>query len=392
MKVVCFSEIQWQYLRTRKQQVLTRFPEDWEILFLSSVVGGRRNNFKPKRDGRITHVCIPVMKNFPQGSIQAALAFGPVRFIWNVILYIWLNVIFLVTGFHGRDRVFYVSNIYYAAVLPLLPRSLIFYDCNDDHLAFPNTPRWAEIYYRKLVLSADMVIAASRGLAEQLKGVGAREVHHIGNGVDYDLFGRAAEAGVPEEIRDLPRPVIGYVGVIAQWFDFELLDRVAAAFPSSSLALVGPVYRGLDARLKKIIGERGNVHVFGAKPYDELGAYIVAMDVCLIPLRVNRLRRVADRPNKLFEYAAGGGPIVTMKYSDDMDDLSDIIYIAETAEEFVEKVHEALEKGADSERLKDFARQNDWRVTAGEISALILRSLGKGDRSFVQGRDHEERD
>ena len=101
MKIVCFSEIQWRYVRTRKQQVLSRFPADWEILFLSSVVRGKPNNYLPQRDGRIIHVCVPIFKNFPPGPVRTFFSLPPVRFIWNVAIYCWLNLIFLMTGFHG---------------------------------------------------------------------------------------------------------------------------------------------------------------------------------------------------------------------------------------------------------------------------------------------------
>lgn len=375
MKIVCFSEIQWRYVRTRKQQILTRFPEDWEILFLSSVVRGRRNNFIPERDGRVVHVCIPVFKNFPQRAVRAVFSFPPFRFLWNILLYIWLNLVFIVTGFSDRDRVFYVSNIYYAAVLRLLGRSLLIYDCNDDPLGFPDTPRWAGGYFRRLVLSADILTAVSRGLAGKLEEAGAAEVHHIGNGVDYDLFSRSAATGVAEELKGLDRPIFGYVGAIAHWFDFELLDRIAGAFPSASIVLVGPVYEDVKAALSDIAAERGNVYLIGTKPYEELGAYMAAMDVCLIPLLVNELRRLAD-PNKLYEYAAAGRPIVTMKYSEDIESLGDIVYLAGSREEFVRKVGEACTGGADEERLKAFAKSRSWRSRADEMSALILERLG----------------
>jgi hypothetical protein len=121
-----------------------------------------------------------------------------------------------------------VSNIYYGAVLPFLKRSFMFYDCNDDHLAFPGTPPWAEGYFRKVALSADFAITVSSGLTERLRSIGVRNLHQIGNGVDFELFREAAELGAPEQMRSYQRPLIGYSGAVAPWFDFELLGAVAA--------------------------------------------------------------------------------------------------------------------------------------------------------------------
>jgi teichuronic acid biosynthesis glycosyltransferase TuaH len=374
MKVICFSEIQWRYVRTRKQQVISRFPKEWEILFLSSVAKGKPNNYLPRRDGRVTHVCIPIFKNFPPGRVRTLFSQPLVRFFWNAVLLCWLNAIFLITGFLGRDRVFYVSNIYYAAVLQFLRRSLMFYDCNDDHLAFPNTPPWARRYYEKLVHTADYAVAVSTRLSELLREEGAREIHLIGNGVDYELFRRAAQSGVPDEMTSLRRPIIGYSGAVAQWFDFELLELVATSFPEASIVLVGPVFEDRAAALGELTARRSNVRHLGAKAYERLGAYIAAMDVCIIPLVANELMRSAD-PNKLYEYAACGRPIVTMRHSKDIEVWESIVSVADSPADFVEKIRGALASGSDRERLMAFARARSWRARADEIAALIVRHL-----------------
>lgn len=379
MKIVCFSEIQWRYVRTRKQQILSRLPADWEVLFLSSVVKGKRNNFRPERDGRVVHVCVPALKNFPQRSIRALFFIPPVRFLWHCLLFLWLNVIFRMTGFHTRDRVFYVSNIYYNAVLPLLSRKLLLYDCNDDPMSFPNAPSWAEKYFWGLVRSADVIVAVTKGLVELLERAGAGDVRHIGNGVDYDLFVEAAQAGIPDEMKELGQPVFGYSGAIAPWFDVELLREVAAAFPEAAIVLLGPLYNELKAVIAEIERESGNVRYLGIKPYETLGSYMAAMDVCLIPLRMNKLMRLAD-PNKLYEYASVGRPIVTMMFSDEMEEFGGFIYLARSREEFLEKIRTALSRGADGERLKRFAKERSWQARADEMAALIEERLtGRGE-------------
>ena len=385
MKVVCFSEIQWRYVRTRKQQVLSRFPADWEILFLSSVVKGKPNNFSPMREGRVTHACVPVFKNFPQRWAQALFAFPPARFLWNVVVALWVLALLRRTGFHRGERVFYASNIYYAAILPFLRRSMLLYDCNDDHLAFPHTPAWARGYFLRLARSADLAIAVSSRLATLLREAGARRVEIVGNGVDYDLFRAAAESGVPDDMQAIPRPVIGYSGAVAQWFDFELLDLVAASFPRASIVMVGPLFGERAEALRRLAGRRGNVHHLGSKPYERLGAYIAAMDVCIIPLAMNELMRSAD-PNKIYEYAACGRPIVTMRHSDDLAALSGLLYVAGTREEFVESVRLALASGANQEKLREFARERSWQARADRIASLIRETIVAGRRGSEAGR------
>ena len=379
MKIVCFSEIQWRYVRTRKQQILSRFPHDREILFLSTVVRGRRSNFRPERDGNIVHACVPVLKNFPQKWARALFSFPPARFIWNTMLFIWLKVLFRVTGFHRSDRVFYVSNVYYAPILPLFSRRLMLYDCNDDPLSFPNVPGWVSGCFERVAGDADVVTAVSVGLVERLKEAGAEDAVLLGNGVDYETFQRSAAAGPPDDVKDLGRPVIGYAGAIAQWFDFELIGMIAKRFPGASIALVGPVFREVEDRARRLVEERGNVIFLGEKKYDELGAYLSSMDVCMIPLEANELRRLAD-PNKLYEYAAVGKPVVTMAYSEEIASLDGLVYVARSRGEFVDKIEEALGKGADSEALREFARARSWRSRADEMTRLIDEAIEEKDQ------------
>lgn len=379
MKLVCFSEIQWRYVRTRKQQILTRLPGDWEILFLSSVVRGRRNNFRPERDGRVVHLCIPVFKNVPQRWLRFLFSLPPVRALWNAVLFLWLHVVFALTGFRGRDRIFWVSNVYYAALLPRLGRRLLFYDCNDDPLSFPDTPGWAGGYFRRLAREADLVTAVTSGLAERVREAGAGEVRVVGNGVDAGLFERAAAAGPPPELRDCPKPVIGYVGAVAGWFDFDLVDEIAARWSGGTVAVVGPVFRGVADRADELARRRPNVRFFGTRPYEELGSWESGMDVCLVPLERNELRRLAD-PNKIYEYAAAGRPVVTFDYSPETRALGGLVHLARSREEFIAGIERALaDPGDPAERLA-FARSRSWRSRAEEIETLIRSAIERKER------------
>jgi glycosyltransferase involved in cell wall biosynthesis len=179
---------------------------------------------------------------------------------------------------------------------------------------------------------------------------------------------------MPEDMSGLGRPVIGYVGAIAQWFDFELVETIAKRFPGASVALIGPVFREVEGRAGRLADERMNVVFLGERSYDDLGAYLSSMDVCIIPLEANELRRLAD-PNKLYEYSAAGRPIVTMAYSEYVESLDGLVYVARTRGEFVDKVEEALAKGDDSEALREFARARSWQSRADLMAGLIDRAL-----------------
>jgi hypothetical protein len=241
MKVVVCSEVQWRYVRTRKQQILGRFPADWPILFLQSYVRGRPNDWRPRRDGNVLYVTVPAFKSIPTPWLRRLLEKPRVRAAANRILALWVAWIRWRTGFAGNDIGLYVSNIYYGHILERMPRRVAVYDCNDNHLAFPGTPEWARDYLERIVREVDAVVISSALLREEIEPLKPRRIVEIGNGVDFALFDAAYRSPRrPPEIASLPRPCIGYAGALAEWIDLELLAQVASAFASGSLALVGP--------------------------------------------------------------------------------------------------------------------------------------------------------
>ena len=143
MKVVVCSEVQWRYVRTRKQQILGRFPPDWPILFLQAYVKDRSNAWLPRHEGAVTYVTVPALKPVPNSILRRLLDIGAVRAAINLVVSIWIWTVRVMTGFGGGDVALYVSNIYYGRVLGGMARRCSVYDCNDNHLAFPFTPGWA---------------------------------------------------------------------------------------------------------------------------------------------------------------------------------------------------------------------------------------------------------
>jgi hypothetical protein len=154
---------------------------------------------------------------------------------------------------------------------------------------------------------------------------------------------------------------------------------IASSFPEASIVLFGPLFEGRRRELDQLRERRANVHYLGSIPYERLGAYTGSMDVCMIPLQMNELMRMAD-PNKIYEYAAVEKPIVTFRFSEDMDDLAGMIYLAGTRAEFVGKIRAALESGADRARLREYAMRCSWRARSEAMVALIRSAAATSGR------------
>ena len=73
MQIVWLSEIKWDYLKTRKQQIISRKPADVRLLYLEPYVKGRRNHFRLRTEGDIFAVTVPFIKSAPFFPLRAVL-------------------------------------------------------------------------------------------------------------------------------------------------------------------------------------------------------------------------------------------------------------------------------------------------------------------------------
>ncbi len=371
MKILFLSEIKWRYLRTRKQQIVRRFPRDWQILFVEPYTVGRENRFRLQREGNLSHLTVPYFKNFPQRWLQRLLSLAVVRGVVTLVSAAWLWIILRTKGF-SRPDVVLVSNIYYANIMHFfLPDRPVIYDCNDDHLSFPLTPKWARKYFLSLCRRADRIVCSSQALREIIPSEHRHKIAMIGNGVDTSLFGTNI-GEIPETLKTLRRPILLYLGALSEWIDFDLLQQVAERHPDKTLTLVGPVAAGVRPQLQTLL-QRTNVKYLGEVGHDAIAAYISAADVCLIPFVKNKLTRGVN-PNKLYEYLAAGKPVVSVDISLEVVALKDEIFLAENHQNFVRQIDAAL--GASNERVaqrQQIALANDWQEKANQMVALIAK-------------------
>lgn len=365
--LVWFSEIQWDFLTTRKQQLLSRFSEEWRILFIEPLTLGRKQHWLPARRGRVTVVTVPFMKNVPPGMVQL-FDFAPIR--WMVTLAGRLLVAFWcrVLGFASAERIIGLSNIYWGDLAASMPCRLRFYDANDDHPEFTASQPWLLRGMVRYVTTCGVVFYVSSELRDKLRLHDGQQAIELGNGVDYDHFAEP-RSWAPERLSTLPKPVIGYAGAL-DWIDAGLLESVALASSECSLVLLGPAYsrdwRERRARLLAL----PNVHWMGKVAYAELPAWVQQFDLALIPFEKCDLIRAAN-PNKLYEYTAAGVPVLAIDYCEAVRRASGVVHVVETPEAFVRSVPEAM-----SDTRKDarqaFAREHGWQAIA-EVMQRELR-------------------
>jgi glycosyltransferase involved in cell wall biosynthesis len=373
MDVVWLAEIKWDYLRTRKQQLIRRRPEHVRILFLEPYVRGKSNRYAVREQDGIYVATVPFVKAVPGGPLRAVLDAGIARRAVDRWALHRSRAAMQESGV-GNAPVLVTSNVFAAPVAAALESRGVVYDCNDAHSAFPGMPAWTRGRFERTCRLADRVVVSARALGETVAAVrgGADGVEAIGNGVDFPLFDRARHTlgKKPDE-----GVTLGYLGAIAPWFDFDALAAVAKAHPEWKVALTGPVMQGADARLRPLL-ELPNVTHAPAVGHEAVPAVLHGFTVGLIPFRCDELTRGVN-PNKMYEYMAMGLPVAATRFSPEVQQYPDVVFTGDGPAGFVEACGLAVAGATDpgggglADRAAAIAAAADWGEIAARFWALV---------------------
>ena len=248
-----------------------------------------------------------------------------------------------------------------------LRRKALVYYCTDDYRYWPGANGAAlERAETQLCRDADLIVAASRSLADRLSAI--RPCHYLPHGVDYAHFAQTQNvAAIPAELAQIPGPRIGFFGLIYEKIDFELLAAVAHALPNASLVMVGPV-----AYCPPAFRSLSNVHFVGKKAYAELPQWLAGFEVLLMPYLDDPMIRQSN-PLKLRECLATGKPTVSVDVPEARS-LQPHLKIASDRQEFLAHVRDALEAAPDLHRVslqQAAVRADDWSQRADQLARLL---------------------
>lgn len=266
-----------------------------------------------------------------------------------------------------------------APVSGTLGEEFVVYHCVDEFSAFSDTNgRHIAELEERLLRRADLVITSAERLRENKAKVNPRTVL-VRHGVDFQHFVKACDPAteIPEDIAKLPRPIIGFFGLMADWVDQEAIIAAAKAHPEGSVVIIGKVAPDCDVSAMEAVP---NIHFLGRKPYASLPGYSRAFDVALMPFTVNELTLNAN-PLKVREYLAAGLPVV----STDIPEVRKVglCKIATSTEDFVRKVDECLSEGTGPSRERaERIFHESWDARVEEIRTHVGEAMLKAGRSL----------
>ncbi len=232
----------------------------------------------------------------------------------------------------------------------------------------------ARRYDKKILGDSDLVITSSKLIYDDLKTT-VKNIHYLRNCADYNHFAKSAgdKLSVPAELQNLKKPILGFIGYINHLLDYELLTKIAAAFPNSSIVIIGGVQTITNVHRDNWYQKTKaleNIHYLGFRDYEKLPAFLKGIDVCLMPFRLNDWMRYSA-PNKTYQYLASGKPIVSTNFPE-MEHVKNVVHVATGHEEFIRMVQEALN---DRSEIKKAERQKVAFENSTENRALKMMRI-----------------
>ncbi|MFH1855625.1 MAG: glycosyltransferase, partial [Candidatus Omnitrophota bacterium] len=388
--IICVSTMNWDFLWTRKQRFMNMLSKEGnKVLYVEPPFYTKEKSLKSKmgdfareaRKGffsRLTKVNDNLYVLYPSILIPA----GKHPFILALNQFILRGKIKNAQRkLNMKNSILWIYDPFRYGLAGTLSEKMSIYDCVDEHSEYPGVNKKLTLKVeRELISRVDLFIVTAKGLYESKKSLN-KNIHVISNGVDYALFSKAQDdtTKIPEDITNLPKPVIGFTGGISDWIDLDLIYYIAKENPAWSIVMVGPVDKRAEKKVEEF-KDMPNVYFLGRKKLEELPNYMKGFDVCLNPFRVNALTAMVS-PLKVFEYLASGRPIV----STDMPEVrpfAEVVKIAHGKEEFLACIKKVLSGEPEDAKSKclEIAKEYSWEKLLDNFVGYIeetLRNNGK---------------
>ena len=255
-------------------------------------------------------------------------------------------------------------SVFALKLLKCMPDCLSLYDAMDDFPAFyAGFSRSAFARReREIARQVDVVWASSSVLHSRWAKV-HDDVRLVQNGLDLSAVQLATQEKPMQA--SSPKNVLGYIGTIASWFDWEWVCTLAEARPYDEIRLIGPVFERVPDKLP------GNINLLPACSHVEALKAMKQFRVGLIPFKKNELTASVD-PIKYYEYRALGLPVISTDFGEMKlrvgeqgvfitHFLSDIPVMADSAIQFLE----------DESDANAFAIQNTWEARFDAAKLLL---------------------
>jgi glycosyltransferase involved in cell wall biosynthesis len=374
--MLCFSH-DWTGDPLSKTHLMRLLARENRVLWVNSI-GYRNPNLAAKKDlsrafTKLTAAIQPVRQAEPNLYVMSPLVIPAWGQSWvqsfNKRFLTW-QVWRVMRNLRFHQPINWIFNPAASILARELGEDKVIYYCVDEYTAFSGVNRERLLQLESELLNkADAVFVSAEALLHTKKSprVPTELIRH---GVDYEHFRKALseELEVHPLIKNLPKPIIGYFGLIAEdWVDVPLLVQVAQAFPQASIVLLGKSTMNLDA-----LSGFSNVHILGRQPYESLPAFSKGFDVALIPFPISEVTLNAN-PLKAREYLAAGLPVVSTSIPE-VEVLGEC-RIGRTPSEYIAEIRNALKSPGPNKERSLRMESESWSARLNWIDEHLQKAF-----------------
>ncbi|HDZ77091.1 MAG TPA: glycosyltransferase [Candidatus Omnitrophica bacterium] len=383
--IICISSIDWDFVWQGHQEIMSTFAKNGNRVLFIENTGVRTPTFKdiPRLKKRIVNwfksvkgfreeadnlfIYSPVVFPFPYSRIFRLIN----KFLLLNSLRRWMKAV----DFHDPVIWTFLPTGTALDIIDNIENKLLVYYCIADFDKLAGSPKKVRRTEDELIRKSDLIFAQGDVLKDKCRRLNDN-VHIFPFGVKMNVF-ESFQAGIdniPDDITDIKKPIIGYIGGIHRHIDFLLIRFIAEAHPQWSVVLVGPRQTDVSE-----IADLDNVFLLGKKDFSLLPNYISQFDVGIVPYEISEYTATVF-PTKLNEYHAMGKPVVSTQLPEVVNfnrDNGNLVLVAGTHEEFAASISKALNNASREliNKRKDSARANSWSVRIAKMSDKLEEAI-----------------
>ncbi|WP_309108937.1 glycosyltransferase [Arthrobacter sp.] len=360
-ELIVLSHLRWDWVWQRPQQLISRMSPNRKTWFVEEPLTPHGGPVTPNRlNSAETDGLNRVWLEIPEQGHH-------VGFFDQVLPHYIDQLPHLIGAPAGERVVWLYTPLALEVALALQPTRLV-YDVMDDLAAFKDAAPELIVRQRQALRRADVVFTGGRSLHNSITRQGRTGAQLFASGVAPEHYAPA--------LRRRPShtgtPVAGYVGVIDERLDLNLIADMAARLPHWEIRMIGPIAK-IDPR---DLPQAPNITYAGHKTYRQLPAVMADLDVALMPFALNDATRSIS-PTKTLEYLAGGLPVISTRVPDVVADFSGTVHLRDTAEEFAAlcaRLGHRKPATRPERNVRELLKKYHWKTIAAQMEESVFHA------------------